>query len=291
MVEFPGRIVSESERQVGIRYNQIDPTFLDTIGTPLLKGRGFTSADNRQSSRVAIMSETLAAQFFPHGDPLEKTILVEGQPTRIVGIAANARVISIHEKPRPFLYFPFDQRPSGEATLVLETAGDPAALLAPLKKLIASAAPGSFILAPVTMRQHMKLALYEDWIRSVLAGGIAFIGVALAAVGLFAAVAYGAARRTREFGVRLAIGAASRDLSGLVLRHAIRHALFGLILGIPAALAAARLFRSTLIGVTATDPVSLLASAGIALGVTLLAGLWPALIASRTDPIEALRYE
>lgn len=290
-VEFPGLRLPEAQRRPGIHYNEIGPGYLETVGTRVLRGRQFNSQDSRLSQRVVLVSEAFARRYFNGRDALDQTILVGGRPARIVGVAEDARMNSIHETPQPFLYLPFAQRPSGEATLLIESLRDPAPLAPLAKAVIRRVYPQAVVLSTVTMRDHMKQALFLDWVQAVLSSGLAAFGVLLAATGLFAAISYAVGRRIREFGLRMALGAQRGDVFRLVLRQAGWMALAGIAAGSVGSLLVARLLSGMLYGVAPGDLLTLLGSAAATLGVAVLATLSPARRAVRVDPMVALRYE
>lgn len=290
-VEFPGVKLPEDQRRTRLRYNQVGAGYFEALGTRVLRGRGFNEADHAQAPRVALVSEALAHTYFPRGDALDRSLLIEGNETRIAGVVEDARINGIHERPAPFVYLPFAQYPSGDGTLIIESAGDPAALAPAVKAAIHEAAPGSIILTTVTMRDHMKSALFLDWVQAVVSIGVASLGVLLAGVGLFAAVSYSVGRRMREFGLRLALGAGRRDVFSLVLRQSFLMTIAGAGVGLIGAFLVARLLQSQLYGVTPGDPLTLLASALFALAIALTASLQPAARAVRVDPVTALRCD
>jgi predicted permease len=290
-VQFRGLNLPEDRSRAALKFNQVGPDYFQTLGTNLLRGRGFNASDAAGQEPVILVSETLASRYFKDRDPLDQSLLIEGKPARIVGVVEDARINEIHEKAEPFIYFPYAQFPDTEGTLIVETHRDPSTLIRPVKDKIRQVAPSSEILTTVTMREHMWRVLYDDWAQALLSSGVALIGVLLAAVGLFAAVSYAVGRRTREFGIRLAIGAQRRDVFRLVLRQGIVLAALGTACGLAAALAVSRMLSGLLYGVQPHDALTLTVSAVIALAVALLASLQPARRAVRLDPLNALRCE
>jgi predicted permease len=290
-VEFPGLKLPEDQRRTSLRYNQVGTGYFEALGTRILRGRGFTDADHAQAPRVALISEVLARTYFPNGGAVDRSLLIEGNETRIAGVVEDARINGIHERPEPFVYLPFAQYPTGEGTLIVESVGDPGALTPAVKAAIQESAPGSIIYTTVTMRDHMKSALFLDWVQAVISIGVASLGVLLAGVGLFAAVSYSVGRRIPEFGLRLALGAGRRDVFSLVLRQSFLMTTAGAGIGLIGAFFVARLLQSQLYGVTPGDPLTLLASVLFALAIALVASLQPAARAVRVDPVTALRCD
>jgi putative ABC transport system permease protein len=290
-VEFPGLSLPEDQRRPGIRYNEVAPNFFETLGTRVLRGRPFNAQDRAGSPPVVMVSEALARQYFAGQDPLEKVLRIRGRDTRVVGVVENARINSIHEAPQPFIYFPFAQMPSGESTLLVETELAPGPLVPALKRMVQDKAPEALVLSSLTLEDHMKEALFQDWVQAVLSAGVAALGVALAAVGLFAAVSYAVGRRLREFGLRLALGAQRADVFGMVVKQALLMAVAGAALGVAGSLAVGRLLRGLLYGVQAGDAPTLAGSVLAAVLVAMGASLAPARRAVSVDPAVSLRDE
>ncbi|MBI5281345.1 MAG: ABC transporter permease [Candidatus Solibacter usitatus] len=290
-VQFPTLDLPEDQRRAGIRYNEVAPNYFETLGTRLLRGRAFTRLDHAAAPAVVIVSEALVKRWFSGRDPLEQSLRIGGKDLRIAGVVENARMNSIHEEPQPFIYFPFDQRPSAEATLMVQTSGPPAALLPALKQAARKAVPRAEVLETLTLSSHMKGVLFQDWVQAVLSSGVAALGVALAALGLFAAVSCSVGRRFREFGIRIALGARRLDVFGLVLRQGLAMAAAGVVLGAAASFAAARMLQGALYGVGPGDPLTLALSGLAAIGVALAASLQPARRAVSADPAVTLRDE
>jgi ABC-type antimicrobial peptide transport system permease subunit len=218
-------------------------------------------------------------------------VLIGKRPARIIGIAENARMNSIHEDPQPFLYFAFAQMPSNEATLILETNGDPRAVAQAARHLVAKLSADAEVLQSFTMEDHMKEARFNDWLRAVLSASLAALGATLAAIGLFATVSNTVGRRMREFGVRLALGAQRQQLFINVLGSALRMAGIGIGLGLLGTLAAGALLHSMIYDVRPWDPLTLAAGALLSAIIAILATLAPARRATRVDVCETLRWE
>ncbi len=290
-MEFPSLKLPDEQKVARLHYNEVGPGYFETIGTRVLQGRAFGSQDSAEGARVVMVSEALARQYFPKGGALDQHVLVRGKAARIVGIVENARVNSIHEPPQPFVYFPFAQMPSGESTLMMETLGDPVAVAAAAKKMVQRIAPEAMVLSTVTLEDHMKEVMFQDWVQAVLSSGVAALGVLLASVGLFAAVSYAVGRRTKEFGVRLALGAQRRDVFVMVVKQALLMAGVGAVVGLAGTLAASRLLRGVLYGVEPNDALTLAVSTILAALVAVAASLAPARRAVQVDPVQALRWE
>jgi len=290
-VVIPGRDVPPDQQVLRIRYNQVSPDYFAAVGTRLLEGRAFSRSDADGALRVAVVNETMARQFWPAGNAIGNWIRVDGKEAQIVGIAENTAVNSFHEPPQPFLYFPFGQLPAGEVTFVYETVGDPAASLPAIKREMRAVAPGHVQLSVNTLKQHVREALYQDWLQAVLSITIAAIGMALAAVGLAGVVIHSVTRRSREIGVRIALGARRRDVVAMVLKHGLVLSGVGGVLGVGLSLLAGKATSSLLFGVSPSDPVVIGSSVAVVIVIGLLGSVYPAWKATRVDPVRILRAD
>jgi putative ABC transport system permease protein len=290
-VVIPGRDVPPDQQLLRIRYNQVSPDYFAVAGTRLLEGRAFSRADADATLRVAVVNETMARQFWPAGSAIGSWIRVDDKEAQIVGIAEDTAVNSFHEQPQPFLYFPFAQLPAGEMTFIYETAGEPSALLPAIKREMRAAAPGHAQLSVNTLRRHVQEALYQDWLQAVLSIAIAVIGMALASVGLAGVVIHAVTRRSREIGVRIALGAQRRDVVVMVLKHGLILSGIGGLLGAGLSLLAGKAMSSLLFGVSPFDPVVIGSSVAVVIVIGLLGSVYPAWKATRVDPVRVLRAD
>ncbi len=290
-VSIPGVQLPPGRDAIEIKYNQVADNYFATMGTRIVRGRGIERRDGPDTLKVVLINETMALQFWPNEDPIGRWLRTGRFEYQIVGIVEDGKINRIHEEPEPFLYFPFIQMPPGEATLLVETAGNPALLADAVKREMRSVDPQIVIFSLMTMQQHMANALYMDRMPAVVSSGLAVLGMLLAAVGLYGVMSYGVNRRTHEFGVRLAMGAQKRDLLGLVMRQGLKLALAGIPVGLFAALAATRVMSSSLYGVRPGDPLTLAASSALVLAIVLLATQGPARRATKVDPLVALRHQ
>jgi predicted permease len=288
-VSFPGR---PQQPPVEIKFNSISTGYLRAMGTALRRGRGFTEVDQTSGEPVAIVSETMARRYWPDQDPLGKTIRLEEEGEyRITGIAQDAPINSIGETPEPYLYLPYWRNPTTSMTFVVETPADPLALgKAAHAKLVSL----SRQLEPLMITTEADLIRYSAGsyqMTAELVSALGFLAVLLTAVGVFGVVSYGVNRRTREIGIRMAVGAGRADIGRLILEEVGRLSAAGMLAGLPLAFAAAHFSSSMLFGVEPWNPLVFLA-AGVLLGLVLLAaGAVPARRASRVEPTTALRYE
>ncbi|MFB3920476.1 MAG: ABC transporter permease [Terriglobia bacterium] len=290
-VSIPGVELPENQSSIPICVNAVGPDYFQTVGTRLLQGRDFSSADGPESPRVVIISQTMARRFWRDGEALGRSIKIEGRDTQVVGIAEDAKVIWMRELPRAYMYVPFAQTSDARGTLIVETAVSPATLIPLLRQEIHSYSSNLVISSVDTPHTLVELSTFDLMLESRLIGALGFLGVFLASIGLYAVVAFSVGRRTREIGIRVALGARIRQVRGMILFEGLCLALAGVLGGALAALAVCRLLGSFLYGIKPYDPVSFLAGSAIVLGIAIVACYFPARRATKVDPMVALRYE
>ena len=274
----------------------VDEDYFDTMGLTILRGRAFQRTDSAGAPGVAIVNEQLAQHYWPDQDPIGKRFRVNdaGAWVQIVGLAKTSKYTFLAETPIEFLYFPYRQRASAAHDPVDDLCGDAAALAAPLRDVVRRLDPDQPIYNVRTMEEFYRMRVVRAFkvvIGSVAAMGM--MGLALSIVGLYGLVAYAVSRRTKEIGIRMAIGAGRADVLRMVLGQGMMLAIAGLAVGLLASLGARRLLVAAF-GNTrpvALDFIPFLLVASSVLAVTLLAAYLPARRASRVDPVEALRYE
>ena len=210
---------------------------------------------------------------------------------QVVGIAEDAPASYLHEESGPYLYLPYEQTSPGDITLIVETAGEPAALERAVRQELRRFDSRIDIYGSGTLRRQMEEALSFDTFMASLASGLGAFGILLTAAGLFGVLQYSVNRRTRELGLRMALGAHPGGIQRMILGESLRLALWGIPIGLGLLGVAAHYARSMVLGVSPLDPRIYLLSAAAAFGVTLLAGWIPAKRATRVDPMEALRAE
>jgi predicted permease len=283
-------------REHGIRLNEVSSGFFDAFGVALLAGRLFTPGDRANSPRVAILNETVARAAFHDSSPLSRRVTFPGQDVtaeyEIVGIVRDARYASLRKEAEPMVYLPIEQGIGPlPGVAVTVRARDAAGVLPALRRRTREIVPGGFITNVATVRQLVDDSLLVERLLSILASLFGSLALLLAAVGLYGIVSFTVIRRTREIGVRIAMGAQRGTVLWMILRNTIGLAAVGLALGIPLVFLAKKYIDSELFGLHAEDP---LAIAGAALALTcvvLAAGIWPAWRASRLDPMTSLRQE
>jgi predicted permease len=291
--EMPGH-ASPNDRGFTLKNTAVSAEYFETLGVPIVQGRGFLPGDTPSSPRVAVVNEALARRFWPGESAVGKVLRLVDRPdntVEIVGVVADYRVQTIGEGQVPYLHFASSQRDVSYQLLFARTRGDAQELLVQMRKALLDLEPNLVFLDNQTMQAQvttMLLPVLAGMTLASVAGGIA---LGLAAIGLYGVVAYSVARRTREIGVRMALGADRAQVVRLVLRQGLGLALVALGIGAVLAAALASGMARALFGVTAADPVAWAAATATLLVATLCANAIPALRASRVSPQEALRAD
>jgi putative ABC transport system permease protein len=275
----------------------VDGGYFKTLGIPLMRGRHFEAGDREGAPPVVMVNQAFSDRYFPGSDAIGKRMKVGG-PERpenrwmeIVGVVGDVRYGGSHAAVEPAFYVPFRQSDWRGAYLLLRASGDAEALLAPVRRLLAEIDPELALFDARTMQQRFDDAAGAPRFRSLLFAAFGTLGLLLAAIGLYAVTATIVAERTREIGVRRALGATIGDVVMRVVSGAMRTTLWGLALGLLVALLATRLLEGLLFGLSALDPMTYLAAASLLLVTELLAAWVPARRAARADPLVALRDE
>jgi hypothetical protein len=272
-------------------FNQVSPSYFATTGARILSGRPFGEADSASATPVVLVNSLFARRFLAGRDPLGSWVHIGTTDRQIVGVVEDGPYNHLREDPQPFVYFPFAQRPSGEVTWMLETSGDPGRLSASVRSYLRRADPSYTQWAMQTFAEHMRASRADQQVAATVSGTVAAVGLALAAAGLFGVTMFAVARRTREFGVRVAMGASPAQVMRQVLRDAGRQIAMALPLGCLLTWAGRRVLEKLLYGVAPDDPRILALASAVVAAVAFLAALQPALRAARIDPLTALRHE
>jgi putative ABC transport system permease protein len=277
--------------QAEASYRPVSPGYFRTLGVPILRGREFGRFDGPGAPPVAVVNEAFAARHFPGEDPVGRRILVARLPREIVGLAGDERFEGIEAGPAPAMYLPIDQNPQPSVTVAIRTASDPLAAVPALRAALRATDPTRALFEVETAEQALAGSLRQRRFVLVLLGGFAAVALLLAAVGTYGVVSFAVGERTREVGVRIALGARPAHVFGLVVRQGMTLAAVAVGLGVLGALALGRVMENLLFGVGARDPLTLATVAAGLLLTAFSASALPALRATRVDPVRALRLE
>jgi len=273
---------------------RISPNFFRTVGIPIVQGRDFDDVDDQHHPRLAILSRSLARRLFPDGKIVGQTIrfsvMPEYQSIQIVGVAEDARVLNLRDATLPVLYLCAFQEQTQAGNLVVRTTQSPDLLAKSASREINSF-EHEYALQTRTVSQIIREDLVEERVTALLSTFFAALALLLVCIGLYGLMSYAVTRRTREIGIRVAMGAQRENVLWIVLRETLTLALVGIAIGVPCALAATRLIASMLFGLTSSDLPTIASVALLLLLVALLAGYLPARRASSINPIETLRAE
>jgi predicted permease len=274
-------------------FNNVSADYFSLVEIPIVRGRAFTAGDETAESTAAIVTETTARRLWPDRDPIGQKLAIGVAPNQVevdvVGVARDAQVKEVGDLTSSYIYLPTAPR-TQRSLLLLVRSGDFAATAAAVRAVIAELDPGLAVgVAPLEASLEATRSLAR--VVSALATSLGAVALVLAAVGIYGVVAYSVGRRVREIGVRIALGAATRDVVALVLKQQMRPVAIGAVIGLAAALAVSRILSSVLFGVSPTDGVALLAAVLVVVGVGLAAGILPARRASRVNPNVVLHYE
>ncbi len=272
-------------------FRRISPRYLNTMGIALLRGRLLSDGDGRTAPPVILIDETLARQYFPDEDPIGRRMRLWGEFRQVVGIVGQVHHYGLEKQPEPTLYAPFEQMTDKAMALAVRTTMDTGAVVKAVKQAIWSVDRGQPVFQIRSMDDYLSLAETAPRISTLLLLVFAAISMLLAALGIHGVVSYGVAERTREFGIRMALGSTPRQVKSLVVRSGLRTALMGLLAGMAGAAALASGLRALLFGVTPLDPAVMGAVAALLLMVALIANYVPARRATRIDPMHALHHE
>jgi predicted permease len=295
-VTVPGYNAQEDE-DMNVDQNFVGPNFLATMGIPLLNGREFSEADTGTSPKVAIINEAMARRFFAGRNPIGLRFGFGGGKdvkldTEIVGIVKDSKNTDVKQAARPFAFLPYSQSEhAGNATFYVRTNQDPVALTATVRNLIAGFDANLPVYGVKTLTAQVDEIMFTDRLVTIFSLCLGLLASLLAAVGLYGVMAYVVARRTREIGIRMALGATQQNVAWMILREILGMLAAGLCVGLIAAYGIGRVVESLLFGVKASDPVVFVLAAVLLAAVAMLAGWLPSRKAANVDPMVALRYE
>jgi len=280
------------DEEIQFQVDNVGLNYFGTVGIRLLEGRDFSWRDDVHAPKVAIVNEAVARRYFPGRSAVGQRFGDNPADVQIVGVVADSLVNDVHEPVPLMAWYPIAQHPSSYAgAIMVRAAGDPRAIAGQLHKAMAEAASGLPVRRMRTLEEQIRTNLVEDRLMVQLTLAFGALALLLAAVGLYGVMSYSVARRTSEFGLRMALGAERRAVLRMMLRESALVVAIGLACGIPLMFGGVRLISSMLFGVSGADPLTVAAAIVILLTVALVSAILPALRAARVDPMVALRYE
>lgn len=295
-IRAEGQVPKADEPPGVVGFNSVSATYFDTMRLRVLRGRGISDQDLAASTRVAVVNETLAARMWPNQDPIGRRFAIpdiDDKLWQVVGVASNSKYIAVFEDPLPYFYVPLTQNPAFLRVVSLRSAVPPDVLSASVLREIEALDPSLPPADVRTMEQSIEggfgFLLFR--VGAMQAAWLGVLGLLLAVVGVYGIVSYGASQRTREIGIRLALGADPNDVRRLVLRQGATLVAAGIVAGLVATFLVTRALGRLLFLVSATDPLTFVGVTGLLGGIALVACYLPARRAMRVDPIEALRHE
>jgi len=289
----------KGEKEIKVNCNPVAPRFFETMGIPMVLGRDFTGADGQQAPRVAVVSESFARRYFPDEGALGKQLLFKdgkaGEQIVVVGIVKEVKALSLRERESlPQIYIPLAQAPAdllGQMTMEVRTAMEPAAAATAVRDAMHDADSNLPVVQIITQKAQIEGTLQNERSLSTLSTVFGILALLLACLGLYGIAAYSVAARTREIGIRMALGARPDEVHRMVIRQGIRLALIGIAAGLAGALVASRILASLLFGVSGADSLIYAGVSILLILVALAACYIPARRAAAVDPMIALRYE
>jgi putative ABC transport system permease protein len=288
---------AQEDEDTNVDHNAVGPDFLATMGIPLLNGREFSESDTSTSPKVAIINEAMARRFYAGRNPVGLHFGFGGGKdtkidTEIVGVVKDSKNTDVYQTVPPFVFLPYSQsKQAGNATFYVRTNQDPAALSVSVRNLVEGMDSNLPIYDVRTLTAQVDDIMFTDRLVTVFSLALGLLASLLAAVGLYGVMAYVVARRTREIGIRMALGATQQSVAWMVLREILGMLGVGLVVGLIAAYGIGRVIESLLFGVKAGDPFVFVIAAALLAAVALLAGWLPSRKAAGVDPMVALRYE
>jgi len=300
-------IYPESRSQTGNRMYipqvvRATPGFLQTVGISLVAGRDFTERDNEASPRIALVNEAAANQLWEKQNAVGKLLRIEalhgdatgaakGQLLEVVGVVKNTKLISIDSRPIPFLYIPFEQHYSPRMRLIAASDGEPGHIIGTLKNLVKDLDPSLTVVQSNTLIEQMLYFIYPLLVATLLSTGLGLLGLLLATLGIYGVISYTVTQSTKDFGIRLALGAPNRSIIWLVMKEVVMMMLIGIVLGELCAVAAAQSLSRFLYGISSIDLITFIAVPIVLLAAAVLACYLPVRRATMTNPADALRHE
>jgi putative ABC transport system permease protein len=274
-----------------VDHAEIDEGFLDAVGIRLLEGRNFEVTDAPGSAPVVMVNQEFSRRFFPDGGAVGRTVRVDGEERTVVGVVSTAKIRNLGEEPRAFVYGNLDQEITNSVTIAARATGDDGALSLAMVEAARALEPEIMISKSYTMERHLEVVLLARRLGALVVSGFAVLALILACIGLYGVVSYAVARRAREVGIRLSLGANAGEVVWMLTGEGMRLVLLGGLVGLVISALAAQLLSRLLYGVTALDPATFVGVPFLLVAVAFAAAWIPARRASRVDPVTALRAD
>jgi macrolide transport system ATP-binding/permease protein len=288
LAQLPG-----NSQEQPVSYNRVSPNFFSMLGIPIVRGRTFTEAEVQTSSQVVIVSEELSRRFWPGADPVGETLQLLGEgslPKEVIAVVKDTQVDHLGESHPKFLYMPIDRKAGDSNHFLVHSTRDETTALHEMRRTIRTLDPNlSFSVLPLEDNVDAFRALSR--VVAAVSGSLGGLALVLTIIGVYGLVAYSVSQRTREIGIRMALGADGRGVVGMIVRQALLPVILGALVGIASCAAISRIFSSLLFGVSPLDSISFVMVPLFLLGVAAIASCIPAWKATRVDPLLALRYE
>ena len=289
-VEVPGYVPAKDE-SMGVQYTAVSEGYFEALGIPLTSGRPILARDDSASQQVLVVNQQFARKYFAGREAVGATVRTGGRDRTIIGVVPTGKYMRLGEPPTAFMYFAQAQRFSSGLVAFIRTSGDPTALIPVLRAQVAAMDPSLPLSNVKSMDRHLGIALLPARLSGAVLGIFGVLGLVLAAIGMYGVMAYSVAQRTREIGIRMAIGAAAGDVVRMVMRQGLVLVAIGAGIGLAGAFAVSRLLGSVLYGGGANDVLTFVAVPLMLTGVAMVATWVPARRAAATDPQMALRLE
>ena len=283
-----------ADRGLTIDVTAVSPEYFATLGVPILQGRNFTAADTPDSPRVVIINETMARKYWPRENAVGKRLRAttyNGRELEVVGVCADYKVSTIGEDATPYVHYSVSQRPDTGEGIIVRAHGDAGALLSAMRRELTSLEPNIVLIEQQTLTAQVAATLLPAKAGAISVSAVGAVAMLLAATGLYAVIAYSVARRTREIGIRMALGAQPSAVVALVMRQGLAIAAVGVAVGALVAVGAAKAVAGALYGISFADPIAWSAAVVTLFAVAALANAVPARRAAVVDPATALRAE
>jgi predicted permease len=287
-----GEMLAPGEPGRSIMNNVVNPGYFKTLQIPLVSGRDFDEKDRKGAPKVVIVNERMAQMLWPGETAVGKHLTIGSRDLiEVIGVAKTGKYRALAEDPRPFYYSPMAQRGASGMTLMVRASSDPRNLIGAIRKEVQTMDARMPLSSVRTMTEHMTWALWAPNMAATLSLAFGLVALLLAAVGLYSVMAYVVSQRTRELGIRMALGAKRGDVLKMIMSQGLKLSAVGIVIGLVLSLALARVLSAVLIGVGAYDVVTFVAIPGLLVVVAVFACLVPARRATKVDPLVALRYE